>query len=109
MQPLAQAAMDMKRSTLADKEVVARVVGGEKALYEVLMRRHNQTLYRAVRSYLRSKEDVEDAMQEAYLKAYAKLEQYKGEAAFSTRANASKVLGYTGDSHYPTPPSVAWT
>lgn len=84
MQPLVQAPEGVKRAALADKEVVARVIGGEKALYEVLMRRYNQTLYRAVRSYLHSREDVEDAMQEAYLKAYAKLEQYKGEAAFST-------------------------
>lgn len=84
MQPLVHASAGAKRAALADKEVVARVIGGEKALYEVLMRRYNQTLYRAVRSYLHSREDVEDAMQEAYLKAYAKLGQYKGEAAFST-------------------------
>src|SRR5690606_13663606 len=44
----------------------------------------NQTLFRAVRSYLRREADVQDAMQETYLKAYAKLGQFKGEAAFST-------------------------
>ena len=67
-----------------DWDVVKRVVGGEKGLYEILMRRHNQTLYRAVRSYLQDRDDVEDAMQEAYLKAFAKLSQFKGESAFST-------------------------
>ncbi|MBZ0207867.1 MAG: RNA polymerase sigma factor [Flavobacteriales bacterium] len=71
-------------STLADGEVIARVTHGEKGLYEILMRRYNQTLYRAVRSYLHKEVDVEDAMQETYLKAYAKLDQFKGEAAFST-------------------------
>lgn len=69
---------------MEDGEVIRRVVAGEKGLYEILMRRHNQTLYRAVRGYLRNEADVQDAMQEAYLKAYAKLGQFKGEASFST-------------------------
>jgi RNA polymerase sigma-70 factor (ECF subfamily) len=73
-----------RRAGLADKEVIARVTHGEKELYEILMRRYNQTLFRAVRSYLDRQEDVEDAMQETYLKAYSKLDQFKGEAAFST-------------------------
>ena len=70
--------------SLADSEVVERVVAGEKGLYEILMRRYNQTLYRAVRSYLREAADVQDAMQEAWIKAYANLSRFHGEAAFST-------------------------
>ncbi len=73
-----------RRSTLADGEVITRVIHGEKGLYEILMRRYNQTLFRAVRSYLDRREDVEDAMQETYIKAYSKLDQFKGDAAFST-------------------------
>ncbi len=69
---------------LPDQEVVERVRSGEKGLYEILMRRYNQTLYRAVRSYLRDGDDVQDAMQEAYVKAYTKLDQFKGDSAFST-------------------------
>lgn len=69
---------------LPDQEVVERVRSGEKGLYEILMRRYNQTLYRAVRSYLRDRDDVQDAMQEAYVKAYMKLDQFKGDSAFST-------------------------
>ncbi|MBX2983118.1 MAG: RNA polymerase sigma factor [Flavobacteriales bacterium] len=72
------------RSALEDEEVITRVINGEKGLYEILMRRYNQTLFRAVRSYLDRREDVEDAMQDTYLKAYAKLGQFKGDAAFST-------------------------
>lgn len=71
-------------SALSDAEVIERVAHGEKGLYEILMRRYNQTLYRAVRSYLHKDVDVEDAMQETYIKAYTKLDQFKGEAAFST-------------------------
>lgn len=69
---------------LTDLQVVERVKEGETGLYEILMRRYNQTLYRAVRSYLKDADDVQDAMQEAYVKAYTKLDQYKGDAAFST-------------------------
>ena len=69
---------------LTDQQVVALVLSGQKGLYEILMRRHNQKLYRAVRSYLREPADVQDAMQDTYLKAYEKLGQYRSEAAFST-------------------------
>ncbi len=72
------------QATLADDVVIARIIHGEKELYEILMRRYNQTLYRAVRSYLHKEEDVQDAMQDAYVKAFAKLDKFKGEAAFST-------------------------
>ncbi len=68
----------------ADAEVIERILKGEKACYAVLMRRHNQTLYRAVRSYLHNAEDVEDTMQDTYVKAFAKLSQFKGESAFGT-------------------------
>lgn len=81
-----EAVMKQARTTtgLEDAEVIERVAHGEKGLYEILMRRYNQTLFRAVRSYLPDRKDVEDAMQETYLKAYAKLGQFKGESAFST-------------------------
>ncbi|MDX5419228.1 MAG: RNA polymerase sigma factor [Hymenobacteraceae bacterium] len=69
---------------LPDTEVVERVLEGEKELYELLMRRHNQKLYRAVRSYLKAEHEVEDAMQDTYLKAYEKLRQFRNNARFST-------------------------
>lgn len=71
-------------SQMTDMEIVKRVLGGEKALFEILLRRNNQTLYRVIRSYLKDDDDVQDAMQEAYLKAYDKLQQFHGAAAFST-------------------------
>ncbi|MDV3309332.1 MAG: sigma-70 family RNA polymerase sigma factor, partial [Cyclobacteriaceae bacterium] len=69
---------------LEDTVVVRRVLSGEKELFEILLRRYNQTLYRVIRGYLRDEADVEDAMQDTYLKAYDKLEQFQGKAAFST-------------------------
>ena len=48
------------------------------------MQRNNGRLYRVARSVLKNDSDAEDAIQEAYLKAYAKLEEFRGEAALST-------------------------
>ena len=69
---------------LADEEVVARVRAGEIALFEVLMRRYNQRVYRVARSILGNDTEAEDVMQEAYVRAYAHLDQFAGRAAFST-------------------------
>lgn len=69
---------------LSDEEVVARVVGGNVSIYELLMRRHNRKLYRVIRSYLKQEQDVEDAMQETYMKAFEKLSQFRQDASFST-------------------------
>ncbi len=69
---------------LSDAEVVRRVLGGEPALFEILMRRHNQRVFRAIRSVLRGDQDSEDAMQQAWLNAYSHLGQFQGASAFST-------------------------
>jgi len=71
-------------SGLNDEEVVVRVLAGETALFEVLMRRHNQRLYRAARAILRDDAEAEDVMQEAYVNAYTHLAQFDGRAQFST-------------------------
>ncbi len=67
-----------------DAEIVARVRAGDAALFEVLMRRYNVRLYRAVRSVLRDEAEVEDVMQQAYLRAYAALGEFEGLSSFST-------------------------
>lgn len=69
--------------TASDEEIVARVRAGERDLYEVLVRRHNERLYRVVRSILTSEADVEDAMQEAYVRAYQHLAQFDGRGTFA--------------------------
>ena len=69
---------------MPDTIVIRRVLSGEKELFEILLKRYNQTLYRVIRSYLKDEDDVEDTMQEAYLKAFSKLQQFKGNSSFST-------------------------
>jgi RNA polymerase sigma-70 factor (ECF subfamily) len=67
-----------------DDEIVRRVRDGDLALFELLMRRHNQRVYRAIRSILRDDGESEDVMQEAYVRAYEHLRQFEGRAQFST-------------------------
>lgn len=67
-----------------DEAIVDRIRAGEAALYEILMRRHNQRLYRVAVSILRNDAEAEDVMQEAYVRAYTHLDQFAGEAKFST-------------------------
>lgn len=70
--------------SLTDAEVVGRVLAGERMLFEELMRRHNQRVYRTIRGILRSERDVEDTMQQAYLLAYAHLGEFAGASSFAT-------------------------
>jgi RNA polymerase sigma-70 factor (ECF subfamily) len=70
--------------SLSDESVVARVVAGETALFEVLMRRHNERIYRAARAILRDEREAEDVMQQAYVNAYSHLRQFDRRAQFST-------------------------
>jgi RNA polymerase sigma-70 factor, ECF subfamily len=69
---------------LSDAEVVARVLGGETSLFEIVMRRYNQRLYRVARAILRNDSEAEDVMQDAYVRAYEHLDQFAGRAKFST-------------------------
>ena len=69
---------------LTDETIVDRVRHGEVGLYEILIRRHNQRLYRTIRAVLRDDRDVEDVMQQAYVDAYRHLDQFRGAAKFST-------------------------
>jgi RNA polymerase sigma-70 factor, ECF subfamily len=69
---------------LSDDDVIARVRGGDQPLFEIVMRRYNQRLFRAARAILRDDADAEDAVQQAYLAAYTHLDQFAGTARFST-------------------------
>jgi len=71
-------------SVLPDEAIVSRVLDGETPLFEVLMRRHNERLYRAARAILRDEQEAEDVMQEAYVSAFSHLAQFDGRAKFST-------------------------
>lgn len=69
---------------LTDLQAVSAVQAGDREMFEVIVRRYNTQLYRVGMAYLRDHAQTEDAMQNAYLKAFTHLSQFKGAAAFST-------------------------
>ena len=69
---------------LPDEDIVRRVLAGEPALFELLMRRYNTRIFRAVRAIVRNDDEAEDVMQEAYVNAYAHLGDFEGRARLST-------------------------
>ena len=80
---------------LTDNEVIERILNGEKNLFELLLRRNNQRLYRVFRSYINSEENIEDLMQETYIKSFKKLNQFNAKSSFSTwliRIGINEVL-----------------
>lgn len=69
---------------LTDEDVVERVLAGETAWFEVIMRRYNQRLFRTARSIVHDADEAEDIIQDAYVRAYQHLRQFAGRAKFST-------------------------
>ena len=67
-----------------EAEVIRRVIEGEKALYEIIVRRFNPFLYKIGRSYNYNHEDTQDLMQETFIDAYKSLLQFEGRADFKT-------------------------
>ncbi|HZS66869.1 MAG TPA: RNA polymerase sigma factor [Burkholderiales bacterium] len=67
-----------------DTELIARILAGNIRAFEVLMYRNKQMLLRTARAILRDDAEAEDAVQEAYLRAYWSLGGFRGEAKLST-------------------------
>src|SRR5437868_2876852 len=89
---------EAKREGWSDEQIVSRVLAGETALYELLMRRHNRLLYRVARSILRDDGEAEDVMQDAYVRAYQHLSSFEGRASFAswlTRIAVHEALART--------------
>lgn len=72
------------RADASDAELAGRVAAGDTAAFELLMRRHNRTLFRTARAILRDDAEAEDALQEAYLQAYGAIGSFRAEAKLST-------------------------
>lgn len=67
-----------------DEEIIERVLNGDKDAYELIMRKYNQRLFRIARSYIVSEDEIEDVLQEAYIKAYEQLPRFEKRSSFST-------------------------
>jgi RNA polymerase sigma-70 factor (ECF subfamily) len=69
---------------LTDEAIIARVMDGDLAAFEIIMRRYNQRLFRVARGILESNAEAEDVVQETYVRAYEHLGEFEGRALFPT-------------------------
>ena len=69
---------------VSDAAIVARVMDGDLAAFELIMRRYNQRLFRVARGILGNDEEAEDVVQETYIRAYEHLSEFEGRAQFAT-------------------------
>src|ERR1041385_225741 len=93
MKPQAVAPLDPR---MPDADLARLVAAGDEPAVRLLMRRFNQTLFRTARAILRDDAEAEDALQEAYLKAFRAIGDFKGESKLSTwlvRIVANEALG----------------
>jgi RNA polymerase sigma-70 factor (ECF subfamily) len=71
-------------ATATDEELAARAAQGDAAAFETIMRRHNRLLFRSARSVLRDDAEAEEVVQDAYLKAWRGLANFRGQSRLST-------------------------
>lgn len=64
--------------TMDDYELVTRIRAGEAALFELLMRRLNRRMFLTARSILLSDQEAEEAVQDAYVRGWQRLDQFRG-------------------------------
>lgn len=80
----------------SETELITRAAHGDGVAFEAIMRRHNRLLFRTARSILKDDAEAEDALQEAYLRAWRALDSFRAEAKLSTwlvRIVANEALG----------------
>ena len=70
--------------TASDAELVRLVLGKDEAATRALMQRYNRRLYRVARGVVRDDSEAEDVLQEAYLRAFSGLADFRGESSLST-------------------------
>ena len=75
---------DLAVTHSGDAELVARALQGEAAAFEAIMRRHNRLLFRCVRGVIGDDAEAQDVVQDAYLRAFGALREFRADAALGT-------------------------
>ncbi len=68
----------------SDIEIIKKILDGEFALFEILIRRYNPSLYKTGRSYNYHHEDTQDLMQDTFIDAYTNLSKFENRSSFKT-------------------------
>src|SRR4051812_50002003 len=67
-----------------DADLIRRALGRDGTAFRTIMQTHNRKLYRIARSIVRDDSEAEDILQEAYVRAFAHLEQFRGDSSLAT-------------------------
>ena len=74
----------MMEKDLTDKEIISRILKGDQRVYEVIVTRYQSFVFTIALRYTKNREDAEELAQNAFIKAYRCLNDYRGDAKFST-------------------------
>src|SRR4051812_30894673 len=74
----------MRQPEADDPEIIAQILKGDKNKYALLIQKYNQRLYRICKGFLNDEAEIEDVMQDTYIKGFENLRMFEGRAAFST-------------------------
>src|SRR4051812_12265159 len=88
--------VQLSRPQLDEAALVARAQAGERAAFEAIVQMNNRRLYRVARGVLGGDVEADDVVQEAYLRAFMHLDEFRGEASLSTwltRITVNEALG----------------
>ncbi|TIT61129.1 MAG: sigma-70 family RNA polymerase sigma factor, partial [Mesorhizobium sp.] len=67
-----------------EMQLVGRALAREGGAFRTIIKMHNQRLYRIARSVVRNDSEAEDIVQEAYVRAFAQLGDFRGESSLAT-------------------------
>lgn len=73
-----------KYQQVSDEDLISRILGGETALYEVIIRRYNPYLFKIGKTYRFNQSDTEDLMQDTFISAYTSLSQFANRSSLKT-------------------------
>ncbi|WP_438952222.1 RNA polymerase sigma factor RpoE [Porticoccus sp.] len=76
--------MDTEQAKDTDKLLVARVQKGDKRAFDLLVMKYQYKVHAIVSRYVKDFDEVNDVVQEAFIKAYRALAKFRGESAFYT-------------------------
>lgn len=65
-----------------DAELIAVVLAGDTSRFEALIQKYQPRIFATARRYARREDEVEDIVQEVFIKAFQKLKTYRGDAPF---------------------------
>jgi RNA polymerase sigma factor (sigma-70 family) len=75
---------EVLQSSLADTDIIQKILSGETLLFELLMRRTNAALYKVGRAYGFNHHDTEDLMQDTHVAAYLNLAKFENRSQYKT-------------------------